>query len=210
MSRLRSLLTDSRFLSVVGVLAITAFFFLGAKTLKVAMLKEAELSGNNRSSKTTLDAFDISLSRELFALPGGNAAMAAGLDLRKEEYLDGYSDIAGSGDIVGGSGNAGKVRGERKTMGVYAELNMPVIKNLELNAAVRADRYTGTKGESRDGAFSSPNLSSTSPKFSIRWTPTKEVLVRGSVGKGFRAPALNDLYAPSAGTNTGGNFTDPF
>jgi iron complex outermembrane receptor protein len=176
----------------------------------LALLKEAELSGNNRASKTTLDAFDVSLSRELFSLAGGNAAMAAGLDLRKEEYLDGYSDIAGSGDIVGGSGNAGKVRGERKTMGFYAELVMPVIKNLELNAAVRADRYTGTKGESRDGAFSSPNLSSTSPKFSVRWTPTKEVLVRGSIGKGFRAPALDNLYAPSAGTNTGGNFTDPF
>lgn len=176
----------------------------------LALLKEAELSGNNRASKTTLDAFDASLSRELFAMAGGNAAMAAGLDLRKEEYLDGYSDIAGSGDIVGGSGNAGKVRGERKTMGFYAELNMPVIKNLELNAAVRADRYTGTKGESRDGAFSSPNLSSTSPKFSVRWTPMKELLVRGSVGKGFRAPALDNLYAPSAGTNTGGNFTDPY
>lgn len=44
MSRLRSLLTDSRFLSVVGVLAITAFFFLGAKTLKVAMLWAAVAS----------------------------------------------------------------------------------------------------------------------------------------------------------------------
>ncbi|MBS1158041.1 MAG: ImcF-related:Protein of unknown function [Proteobacteria bacterium] len=38
MSRLRSLLTDSRFLSFIGVAAISAFFFLGAKTLKVAML----------------------------------------------------------------------------------------------------------------------------------------------------------------------------
>ena len=176
----------------------------------LALLKQAELSGNNRASKTTLNAFDFSLSRELFAMAGGNAAIAAGLDIRKEEYLDGYSDIAGSGDIVGGSGNAGKVRGERKTTGIYAEVNLPVIKNLELNAAVRGDRYSGAKGESRDGAFSSPNLSSTSPKFSIRWTPVKEVLVRGSVGKGFRAPALDNLYAPSAGTNTGGNFTDPY
>ncbi|MDR7268109.1 iron complex outermembrane receptor protein [Pelomonas saccharophila] len=176
----------------------------------LALLKEAELHGNNRASKTTLDAFDFSMSRELFAMSGGNAAMAAGLDIRKEEYLDGYSDIAGSGDIVGGSGNAGKVRGERKTTGIYAELNLPVIKNLELNAAVRADRYSGASGESRDGAFSSPNLSSTSPKFSLRWTPMKELLVRGSVGKGFRAPALDNLYAPSAGTNTGGNFTDPY
>jgi iron complex outermembrane receptor protein len=176
----------------------------------LALLKQAELSGNNRASKTTLNAFDLSASRELFAMAGGNAAVAAGLDIRKEEYLDGYSDIAGSGDIVGGSGNAGKVRGERKTTGLYAELNLPVIKNLELNAAVRADRYSGAKGESRDGAFSSPNLSSTSPKFSLRWTPMKELLVRASVGKGFRAPALDNLYAPSAGTNTGGNFTDPY
>ncbi|WP_457349908.1 TonB-dependent receptor [Roseateles sp. P5_D6] len=176
----------------------------------LALLKEAELHGNNRASKTTLNAFDLSATRELFAMAGGNAAIAAGLDIRKEEYLDGYSEIAGSGDIVGGSGNAGKVRGERKTTGIYAELNLPVIKNLELNAAVRGDRYSGAKGESRDGSFSSPNLSSTSPKFSLRWTPMKELLVRASVGKGFRAPALDNLYAPSAGTNTGGNFTDPY
>ncbi|KAB2928842.1 MAG: type VI secretion system membrane subunit TssM [Dechloromonas sp.] len=38
MSRIRSLLTDSRFLSFVGVAAVTALFFLGARTLKVAML----------------------------------------------------------------------------------------------------------------------------------------------------------------------------
>ncbi|KQV89053.1 TonB-dependent receptor [Pelomonas sp. Root1237] len=176
----------------------------------LAKLKEAELHGNNRASKTTLDAFDFSLSRELFPMAGGNAAIATGLDLRKEKYLDGYSEIAGSGDIVGGSGTAGKVSGERKTLGIYAELNLPVIKNLEFNAAVRADRYTGAKGESRDGAFSSPNLSSTSPKVGMRWTPMKELLVRASFGKGFRAPALDNLYAPAALTNTGGNFNDPY
>ncbi|MDR2924966.1 MAG: type VI secretion system membrane subunit TssM [Azoarcus sp.] len=38
MSRIRTLLTDSRFLSFAGIVAVTAFFFLGAKTLKVAML----------------------------------------------------------------------------------------------------------------------------------------------------------------------------
>jgi iron complex outermembrane receptor protein len=176
----------------------------------LALLKSAELSGNNRTSQTTTDSFDLSLSRELFALDGGNAAIAFGLDLRKEKYLDGYSDIAGSGDIVGGSGTAGKVSAERKTQGLFAELNMPVLKNLEVNAALRSDRYTGTKGESRDGALSTPNLSSTSPKLSFKWTPTKTLLVRGSIGKGFRAPGLNDLFAPAALTNVGGNFTDPY
>lgn len=38
MSRLRALLTDSRFLSFIGIAAITAFFFIGASTIKVAMV----------------------------------------------------------------------------------------------------------------------------------------------------------------------------
>jgi iron complex outermembrane receptor protein len=124
----------------------------------------------------------------------------------RRKYLDGYSDIAGSGDIVGGSGTAGKVDGAQDHRVVYAELNLPVIKNLELNAAVRADRYTGASGSSRDGAFSSPNLSSTSPKIGLRWTRMKELLVRGSYGKGFRAPALDNLYAALL-TNTAATST---
>ena len=176
----------------------------------IALLKTAELSGNNRSSQTTIDAFDASMSRELFALAGGNAAMAVGIDVRKEKYLDGYSDIAGSGDIVGGSGTAGKVRGQRSTQGLFGELALPVLKGLEFTAALRADRFNATKGESRDGSFSTPDLSSTSPKLSFKWTPTNTMLVRGSLGKGFRAPGLNDLFSPAALTNSGGNFTDPY
>jgi len=45
MSRITTLLTDSRFLSFIGVLAITAFLFLGANTLKVAMLWAVIASG---------------------------------------------------------------------------------------------------------------------------------------------------------------------
>ncbi len=176
----------------------------------LALLKSAELSGNNRSSKFTAKGFDAQATREIYKLPAGSAAVALGVDYRKENYLDGYSAVAGSGDIVGGSGNAGRVSGERDVTGLFGELNVPLIKGLDLTAAVRSDRYSGTKGESRDGSFTSPNVSSTSPKISLRWVPAKQVLVRGSVGRGFRAPALNDMFAPAAGTNTGGNFTDPY
>ncbi|MCV2370646.1 TonB-dependent receptor [Roseateles oligotrophus] len=176
----------------------------------LALLKTAELSGENRNSHTDTDGFDFSVTRELFAMGGGNAAIAVGLDLRKEKYLDGYSDIAGSGDIVGGSGNAGKVKGERNTRGLFAELNLPVIKDVELNLAMRSDKYSNSKGESRDGSSTTPDMSSTSPKVGIRWTPMKTLLLRASAGKGFRAPALDNLYAPSAGTNLAGNFNDPY
>lgn len=176
----------------------------------LAALKSAELSGNNRSSKTSNTGFDFTLSRELFNVGAGNAGVAFGGEFRKEKYNDGYSDIAGSGDIVGGSGNAGKVQGQRDISGLFAEMNFPILKTLELNAAVRHDRYSGTKGESRDGSFSSPNLSSTSPKVSLRFNPMSGLLLRASAGKGFRAPALDNMYAPSAGTNTGGNWDDPY
>ena len=81
---------------------------------------------------------------------------------------------------------------------------------MEVQAAVRYDRYSNTSGSSRDGEFKSPNLSATSPKVGLRWQLAKELLIRASAGKGFRAPALDNLYSPSSFTNTGGNFTDPF
>ncbi len=45
MSRLRSLLSDSRLLAFIGIGAAMAFFFLGAKTLKVALFWAAIASG---------------------------------------------------------------------------------------------------------------------------------------------------------------------
>lgn len=45
MYRLRNLLTDSRFLSFVGVAAVVAFFFLGASTLKIALTWAAIATG---------------------------------------------------------------------------------------------------------------------------------------------------------------------
>ncbi|OWQ91528.1 hypothetical protein CDN99_10325 [Roseateles aquatilis] len=176
----------------------------------LAALKTAELSGNNRKSKTSNTGVDFTLSRELFNVGAGNMGLALGGEFRKEKYEDGFSDIAGSGDIVGGNGNAGKVTGQRDVSGLFGEANFPILKTLELNAAVRFDRYSGTKGASRDGAFSTPNLSSTSPKLSLRFTPINGLLLRAAAGRGFRAPALDNMFAPSAGTNSGSNYTDPY
>ncbi|UXH80029.1 TonB-dependent receptor [Roseateles amylovorans] len=175
----------------------------------LAALRGAELSGNARNSKTSNAGVDLTLTRELFSVGAGNAAIAVGGEFRKEKYNDGYSELAGSGDIVGGSGTAGKVAADRDVTGLFAEMNFPVLSSLELNAAVRHDRYSSTQGQSRDGSYKTPNLSSTSPKLSLRFTPMTGLLFRAAAGKGFRAPALDNMFAPSSLTNTGGNFTDP-
>ncbi len=68
----------------------------------------------------------------------------------------------------------------RKQWATFAELNVPIVKTLEGNVALRYDHYSDFG-------------STTNPKFSLRWQPTREVLVRGSYGTGFLAPSLYSI-----------------
>ena len=47
------------------------------------------------------------------------------------------------------------------------------------------------------------------PKAGIRWAPSKNLLVRTSVGTGFRAPSLSDLNRPVSFGGTSSLLTDP-
>lgn len=70
---------------------------------------------------------------------------------------------------------------------------MPLLKGLDADLAVRYDNYQ------RVG-------DTVNPKASVRWQPVDAFLVRGSVGTGFRAPTLVDLYSPEArGITTNGS-----
>ena len=86
--------------------------------------------------------------------------------------------------------------GNRKVYALFAEAVVPIVKTLELNAAVRYDNYSDFG-------------STTNPKVSLRWQPTKNALVRASYGTGFRAPALPELYQPQVTTNTQPGLSDP-
>jgi iron complex outermembrane receptor protein len=82
----------------------------------------------------------------------------------------------------------------RKSMGLFTELVAPVTKELELSAAMRYDDYKNI-----DSALNG--------KLSFRYQPMRSLLVRGSVGTGFRAPTLRQLYRP---LQTFGVTGDPF
>jgi iron complex outermembrane receptor protein len=77
----------------------------------------------------------------------------------------------------------------------YAEINVPVLDSLELSAAVRHDKYSDFG-------------STTNPKYSFRYQPLKELVVRGAYSEGFRAPSLYELYNPRSTTFTQG-YNDP-
>jgi iron complex outermembrane receptor protein len=78
---------------------------------------------------------------------------------------------------------------------MFGELNAPILKGLDGNVAVRRDDYNDV------GA-------STNYKASLRYQPVREVLVRGSMGTGFRAPTLIDLWQPQT-LGSSEQFNDP-
>ena len=87
------------------------------------------------------------------------------------------------GDVSGYGGNFLDVHASRNDTAFYGELNIPLLKTLEANVAIRTDDYSD---------FGRTN----NPKGSLRFQPTKDVLLRASYGTGFLAPSLYQLYVP--------------
>ncbi len=98
------------------------------------------------------------------------------------------------------------INGSRTEQAVFAELNIPITKQLEATVSDRQDRYSDF-GNTNNG------------KIAFRYQPSKLVTLRGAASTGFRAPSMVDMFSPQtfgAGDNivgpqcdAGGN-TPPF
>jgi iron complex outermembrane receptor protein len=163
----------------------------------VNLMKQALILGEVLNAKGTTTEVTATASNEIFKLPAGGVALAAGTTFRREEYLYNSSPATTNADVPGLGGSiASQPESTRNIWAIYGELNIPILKNLEVNVAVRYDDYENVG-------------STTNPKISVRWQPTKEILLRGSAGTGFRAPSLPELYQPAAFGATGGLYNDP-
>jgi iron complex outermembrane receptor protein len=154
--------------------------------------------GPTASADMTTDSFDVKVAGTLMEMANGPLALAAGLSARKETFKINSSDILNSGDIAGLGGATAAVDAERKTTGAYAELNIPILKTLEANLSGRVDHYDDLKSDK----------SPITGKASVSWKPVQSVLVRGSAGKGYRAPSMGELYTPVT-LGTSEQFIDP-
>jgi iron complex outermembrane receptor protein len=171
--------------------------FFGPNTPDVVdELRATNFTGTAFSIDSRLTSVAARGSRDLMKLAGGNAGLALGAEVRKEDYLFDPHPTIQTGDISGYGGNFLTTDRSRRVDAVFTELNVPVLKGLELNGAVRWDRYEGVGN-------------STTPKFSARWQPLPQVVLRGAVGKGFRAPSLQDLYLPNTTGVTTPGLSDP-
>jgi len=144
------------------------------------LIESTKFRGDFQHGKTTLTAIDGSVSGELLQLPAGAMSAAVGFDLRRESYAFGQDIDAQL--VYLSPGNAALEKASRNVKAVYAELLVPIIKDLEMQLALRRDDY------SLVGA-------STNPKVSFRYQPTSWLLFRGSANKGFLAPSFTQLYS---------------
>jgi iron complex outermembrane recepter protein len=162
-----------------------------------ALLDGAKMEGDMRKSTSKETQLDGRMSRDIFAMGGGNAAIAVGADFRREEIDDNAVNADyGAGLNIGGEGTVPHTTASRNVSALFAELSLPVMRNLEITGAARWDHYSDVG-------------SKLSPQVRARYNPVQAVLLRASAGKGFRAPSLWDLNSPPAFGNSANALTDP-
>ena len=187
-------------------------------------------------TKSTLNSAHVGAQHEFFELPGGPTILAFGADYIQQKYSidwsqlgqsgSGYSNQPASGDsVIGGGGGNVPVGANRDNWGIFGEWYVPILKSLEATGSVRYDSYSKTSsnfvyGTNPDASGLIPQLanadlgdtfSKTTYKITVRWLPVESVLLRGSYGTGFRAPAPNDIAgALTFNGSTAGSYTCPF
>ncbi len=162
----------------------------------VQQIRAANYVGPAYDINSKLQSLQAKASRELTQLPGGPLGLAVGAEFRRESYLFDPAAAIQTGDISGYGGNFLVTDRTRDVKAAFAEVSVPITKELEAGAAVRWDDYENVG-------------SSTTPKLSLKWRPIKQVMLRGSATKGFRAPSLQDLYLPNTLTVTPPGLSDP-
>jgi iron complex outermembrane receptor protein len=161
-----------------------------------AALQATNFVGDTFNGTNKMYGLEGKTSGDLYNLPAGPLALAVGASAWKEQFTQVANAALATADIAGYGGNLLSVDASRNVWATYAELNVPFVKNFEGDAAVRYDHYSDFGG-------------TTNPKFSLRWQPSNQVLLRGSYGTGFLAPSLYQLYVPNTTSVTQPGLTDP-
>ena len=160
---------------------------------------------STRDSTSSLASWDFRISKaDLFALPGGDVGMAAGVEYRREtqkDDRDGRVDgtitytnpITGAvfgSDLIGTSPSP-DTKGKRKVSSAYVEFAVPVIspemgiplvRNVEVQLAGRYEDYSDVGNVAK-------------PKVAVAWDLFDGLRLRGSWAQGFKAPNLEQINA---------------
>ena len=134
----------------------------------------------------------------LFSWWAGDVNLALGYEHHEVsgyEHVDELVKSALTTDLAAGDTNSSYSTNE-----YYIELGVPLLKDLPgakllmIDAAARYSDYSNFGNN-------------TKPKFSLSWRPIDDLLVRGTIAKGFRAPTIADIAG--GGSQSFDGYTDP-
>ncbi|WP_404336137.1 TonB-dependent receptor domain-containing protein [Sphingomonas sp. MMS12-HWE2-04] len=139
-------------------------------------------------------SLDASVTKQLFELPGGPLMVAVGGQVRHETLENNNQNAAL--DTYGLTTSS--AFGEHTVSAGYFEIQAPVFDVLEINGSGRYDHYSEGFGRF-------------SPKIGAKFTPIKQLAIRGTYSRGFRAPTFAELgprsqYAGFVTTTPPGTF----
>jgi len=135
------------------------------------------------SIKSENTIFDAKASRDLMKLDGGQLALAVGYQYIKEELSNPGTPGTDTGNVVGLGYSA--AFGSRDINAVFAELYVPILKNLEVTGAARFDDYSDAGN-------------TTNWKIAAKWTVIPQLVLRGTYATAFRAPGLYETSTANA------------
>jgi iron complex outermembrane receptor protein len=169
----------------------------GNGTITQEMLDYVTFVQHDVSEQTLVDVVG-NLSGALVELPAGALSVAAGLEHRRLEGFFEPDPIVVAGD--GADVPAKPTSGSYWVNEAYAELRAPLLSGVpgidlfDLNGAVRVSDYS----------ILDPEFTG---KLGARWKPMKDLMIRGSWGRGFRAPSIGELYGSESRYDAA--LTDP-
>ena len=169
----------------------------GKGTITPAMLAYTTFTEHDVSEQTVVDSV-ANLSGNLVKLPAGWVAAAVGVEHRR---LGGFYEPDA---VIAAGDGAGAVSlptsGHYTVNEAYGELRAPLLVGTPGAELLDVD----VAGRVSDYSFLKPKLTG---KLSARWKPIKDLVLRGSVGSGFRAPGIGELFGSQARFNP--ILTDP-
>lgn len=123
--------------------------------------------------ETQLQSLSLAASRDWLETDHGPIATGLGWDWRQEKV-----------DYLAPNPSRPSFSGERQNWSVYSEVQAPLSDEHDVSMALRHDQYSDFGGVQTG-------------KLGWRWRPQKGLMLRSSVGTGFRAPTLSQMQTIS-------------
>ncbi|GLS26931.1 TonB-dependent receptor plug domain-containing protein [Marinibactrum halimedae] len=159
-----------------------------------AALSDVVYRGNWDNTEVSQIGFDARASKPMFEISGGEVFAAVGMDYRSTNYLREVASANANEELLFLDRDT-PYELNREQYGVFTEVVVPVLDNVEVTASLRYDVLGAVKDEN-NGRTVNDTEGDYTYKVTTRWDATDTLSLRASVGTGFKAPSMLQIGEP--------------